>query len=354
MKTKDRVLELLEESGSAYRSGQSMAEQLFVTRASVWKAIRALEADGYEIEAVTNRGYRLKRTVGLPDSHAIRAKLEQLAGNLTSGRAGNGAEKGREAGASGEFIRHILVYESVESTNDAAVAFATEHPGESAVIIAGAQTKGRGRRGKQFFSPDGTGLYVSFLVYPELEMQAATRLTCLMAVSVCEAIRDVTGIETKIKWVNDIFLNGKKIAGILSEGTASIEDQTLARAVIGVGINLYEPLEGFPEELRKIAGALMDGPWDAGLRDDLAAALILRFGEKLRNPYDMAYVEAYRARSFLIGHYVTIDRHETGASRRNARYAYVVDVEDDCRLRVRYDDGREECLSGGEVSTARY
>ena len=175
----------------------------------------------------------------------------------------------------------------------------------------------------------------------------------MMAEAVCRAIKDVTGKETCIKWVNDIFYDGKKIAGILTEGETSIEDGTLAYVVIGVGINLYMPYEGFPEDIKNTAGALLNTGFDAAKRNSLYAAIINRFYE-LYNAHDAdVFVEDYKRRSFLIGKYVKIMQH-SARSRRGRDYAEVIGIDDECRLLVKYEDGTTEALMSGEVSVVRY
>lgn len=330
MSTKERVLDILNKSGSKFVSGQEMADELFVTRAAIWKAIKALEKDGHRLEAVTNRGYRLAERIKLLSKDSILQGLNT------------------------ENYGSLLVYDSVGSTNDMAKEFATKKYGENAVVIASCQTRGRGRRGRSFFSPDNTGIYMSFLIYPDKKTDLVTGLTCKMAVALCRAIKDITGIETLIKWVNDIYYRDKKIAGILTEGITSIEDGELEYIVVGVGLNLYEPYDGFPAELANKAGALLDENTDSEIANRICAALINRFYELIDNSLDTSYIDEYRDRSMLIDKYVKIMNYGKEDTSSHNDYAYVLGIDDDCHLMVRYDDGKECALSTGEVSVVRY
>ena len=327
MKTKDEILNILKENGAAFISGEDIAKKLFVTRAAVWKGIKALEKDGHEIEAVTNRGYRLKEK---QESIAADKIVERLA-ELT------------------ETAPKLFIYDEVGSTNDEALAYAKEHPCEEAVFIAGRQTNGRGRRGREFYSPKDTGLYMSFLIYPKADFSEAALYTCMTAVALCKSIKAALGINTQIKWVNDIFLGDKKVSGILTEGIASVEDMSLSHVVIGAGVNVYDPYEGFPGKLKDIAGHLLnDRQTDA--REKLCATFIAELLSYIKGDHP-DFVQEYRVLSMLIGKYVRVETFKENAK---AKYALVTGIDDNCGLMVRYDDGHEETLSSGEVSVKKY
>lgn len=336
MTTKEQVLALLKQNASGYLSGQQIANQLYLTRAAVWKAIKALQSEGYEIAAVTNRGYCLKENTSLPDAEEIRRLLK------------------RKWAARRE-VPEIIVYETVGSTNDCAREFAEQEISRcEKIVIAGTQTSGRGRRGRSFYSPGQTGMYMSFLLYPDMEFARATRLTCMMAEAICRAVEEETGIETQIKWVNDIFYKERKVAGILTEGRTSMEDGSLMYVIIGAGVNLYQPAEGFPEELKGIAGSLLSERPDAGFMNRLYAAVIDHFFRLYDDPDANAFVEGYRRRSMLIGHYVKIMGYAGSEKLPGSDYALVTGIDSDCRLQIRYDDGRTDALSSGEVSVVKY
>ena len=326
MTTKESILQILEKNGAVFTSGEEMAEELFVTRAAVWKGIRALKKEGYPIEAVTNRGYRLVKNAPLLTASDIKKYL-------TTDR---------------DF--DLFVYEEVGSTNDLALEYAKTNPGREALFIAARQTNGRGRRGRNFFSPKDTGLYMSFLIYPHVSFEEASLYTSLTSVALSEAIETSMGIKTGIKWVNDIFYNDRKVAGILTEGIASMEDHSLSHVVIGAGINVYDPYEGFPGEIKDIAGFLLESPTEKNERARLAASFADRLFERLSMPAG-SFVDEYVNRSILIGKYVRV---ENFVKDQKQKYAKVLGIDRECRLLVEYDDGKKEALSSGEVSVKRY
>lgn len=348
MTTKEQVLLLLQKSGSTYISGQEMADSLFVTRASIWKAIKSLEKEGYDIEAITNKGYRLRIRNILPSE----ALLQNLIAEYSN--------------ADGLTIPSIPVklFESVESTNDTARDFATQNPDSECIFIADTQTKGRGRRGRDFFSPSGTGLYMSFLLYPNTDITEAMKYTCMMAECVYQAILSVTNIETAIKWVNDIYYNDKKIAGILTEGISSIEDGSLQYVIIGVGINLFNPYEDFPSDIKKVAGSLISSSEESllestglgyqELRNRLYAAIVYEFMKHYRYPSEYPFLAGYQNHSMLTGKYVKIVSYSKNPIPANRKYALVTGIDDDCRLNIQYEDGTSDSLFSGEVSVVKY
>ncbi len=335
MSTKQQVLELLKNSGNEFLSGQQIAEEIFVTRAAVWKAIKALEKDGYDIDAVTNKGYRLKADIQKMSGEAIKLYLEQertSANNLD-----------------------IIYFENIDSTNDYAKEYSNKNFGREVVVIAESQNKGKGRRGRDFYSPKGTGIYMSLLLYPDASPAKATLYTCMMADCVCEAIKEVTDIDTSIKWVNDVYLEDKKIAGILTEGMTSLEDGKLSYMVIGVGVNVYAPVDGFPDEIAKTAGALISNTNSEAfdIRNKLCASIISHFYEKYKAG-DMSFVEGYKSKSMLTGKYVKLLTPGHDEKKTSKGYALVTGIDDECHLLVKYDDGTTDTLSCGEVSVVKY
>ena len=325
--TKDNVLKLLSEHNSNFVSGQEIADTLYITRAGIWKAVNALRKDGYNIEAVTNKGYRLRLEKDILSLEGVQRNLDK-----------DGIE-----------IK-VNVYDEVASTNDLAKEYAVSHS-DDIVMIANYQTKGRGRRGRSFFSPKGCGLYISFLLHPNTDIEKATQATCMAAVAVCKAIEKLTGKDVKIKWVNDIFLDGKKICGILTEGATSLEDGSLSYMVIGIGINLYIPKDGFPDEIKNIAGVLFpEGELEEDMKNRLSAGIIRELTNLLGSGDINDYLEDYRSRSMLIGNYVKILNGGTVSG----GYGKVEGIDDECHLIVRRDNGEVEALSSGEVSVVRY
>lgn len=236
-----------------------------------------------------------------------------------------------------DFYR-ITTVDETDSTNRQVREWAARGEGEGAVLIARAQTAGRGRMGRSFYSPAGTGLYLSVLLRPGLAAADASLLTTAAAVAGCRAIEAVTAKRPAIKWVNDLLLNGKKIAGILAEGVWG------AYAVLGVGVNLCTPAGGFPPELEPIAGALYgEGP----VREDERSGLAARFLEEFYTLYtrlpDTAFLKEYRARCITLGSRVLVPA--------NAPYEAVAeDIDDAGALILRLDSGETRRLLAGEVS----
>lgn len=241
----------------------------------------------------------------------------------------------------------ITVVDEIPSTNTALCSLAREGAPHGTVLIAASQSAGRGRRGRSFFSPDGTGLYISVLLRPMIAAERAVRITTAAAVAAADAIADTVGAEAQIKWVNDLFLEGKKVAGILTESALGT-DGNLAYAVLGIGINVAPPAGGFPAEIADIAGAILPVPIEDG-RARLAASFLTHFFRRYEEIADdvPAYMEEYRRRCFVIGQRVEVIRGEE-------RYcATALCVDDDAGLVVRRDDGTKETLSSGEISVRR-
>ncbi len=317
MTTKERLLALLEANKGTYFSGQELGEKLNLSRAAVWKAIGLLRQAGYPIHAATNRGYCLSEETDILSVPGVEKYLD-----------------------SPETFT-LEVVPSTVSTNALARQRAQEGAPEGYVVISNAQTGGRGRYGRTFYSPEGTGIYLSLLLRPRpVSVQQNLPLTAVAAVALCRAIESVGGAAAQIKWVNDIFLNGKKVCGILTEGAYDMESGTLETAIVGVGINLYLPEGGFPGELASIAGAIFDAPVNDG-KNRLAAAFLEHFWNCYTGRSE--YLEEYRERSLVLGKMVTVSQGGT------EQQALALGIDDACHLLVRYEDGRTQALSSGEV-----
>ena len=224
------------------------------------------------------------------------------------------------------------------STNEDMKLKARQGTGEISVLIAEKQTKGKGSKGRSFFSPEGTGCYMSFLLRPEIRPEECILLTTIAAVAAAQAIETVTGRKADIKWVNDIYMDGKKVAGILTEG-AFISKDKIDFAVVGIGINLALPEGGFPEEIKDIAGALGSD----GIKNELIAQVINRFVYYYRRLPDSSYISQYRQRLFFLGREITVVQGEDSYT------AVATDIDGMCRLKVRTPEG-EKLLGAGEIS----
>ncbi|MBR0160280.1 MAG: biotin--[Oscillospiraceae bacterium] len=318
--TKDKVLQLLREHEDSYISGAELGRCLSLSRTAVWKAIVQLKAEGYLIESITKRGYRLSSRGDVLNAESVR-----------------------------KYLRHTEltpeIYRTITSTNTVLKARAAEGAPEGLVLIAGEQTAGRGRLGRSFYSPDSSGLYMSLLLRPKIPAQEATRITASAAVAVAETIEELSGNPTRIKWVNDVMMEGKKVCGILTEASFDCESGQLAYVIVGIGINVAVPAGGFPEELGQIAGAAFDGVSVPELRAKLAAGVLDRLMDLAVDLSDPACFEAYHARSLVLGRAVNLL-----VPGRDPEPAEVLALNRDYSLRVRMPDGSERNVSSGEVS----
>ena len=234
--------------------------------------------------------------------------------------------------------------EEVTSTNTLLRQQAEEGVPEGTVLIAARQTAGRGRRDRSFYSPADTGLYLSILLRPKLAPQEALYLTTCAAAAVALALEETPGVHAKIKWVNDVFLHGKKVCGILTEGAIDPDTGGLKYAILGIGVNLFPPEGGFPADLPE-AGAVYDhSPDPTETRRRVAGRILDHFFRWYPEIQNRPFFEAYRNRSLVLGQPITI--LQGGQSRPAA----ALDLEPDFSLRVRERDGRVSILSSGEVS----
>lgn len=319
MTVKTQVLAHLESNRGTFTSGASIARALGVSRNSVWKAIRALESEGYVIEGVTNKGYRLAEDCDVLSAASIQKHLSNSCIEL-------------------EF------HKSIDSTNNRAKALATQGCPSGTLVVADEQTAGRGRQGRPFYSPAGTGVYFSLVIRPEFSANDMSYITSFAATCCVQAMEELFDANVQIKWVNDIFVNGHKCCGILTEAAVLPETGGVDYVVVGIGINVTEPAEGFPPEFAQVARALQSSGTKQG---DQRARLVARIAELFMEGCELIpqrpHLEAYRRHSLLDGQSVTVY-----AGREEFR-ATVLGVNDDFTLQVCLEDGTQRALSHGEV-----
>ena len=253
MRTIDKVLQLLENNKEKYISGEDMAKTHGISRNAIWKAIKELRSKGYLIDAVSNRGYRLLKSSDIISGSGVISHLDPSLHSL--------CEK-------------IYVYDSTGSTNDMAKEFAMKGANHGTVVIASSQSGGRGRKDHTFFSPEG-GLYMSIILRPEsLHFTESKRITSMVGTAVCDAIKELTGKTPEIKGINDLYLDGKKICGILIEAGSEFDSGVLQWIVAGIGINFESDINDFPPEIKEKAASLF-APGKAGCtRNALAGKII--------------------------------------------------------------------------------
>ena len=237
---------------------------------------------------------------------------------------------------------NITVFDELDSTNNYLKKIGSEGEKENGLVIALSQTGGRGRMGRSFYSPNGTGIYFSLLLYPEFSAEKSLFLTVMAAVSVAEAVMKYNKNDVKIKWVNDIYIDGKKVCGILTEGAIN-SDKMLDYAVVGIGINVIAPENGFPEDIKNIANAIFPGKTEDNIKEKIVADIVNRFFS-MYNGIDTDFVKRYKEYSYLKGKEINIISGEA------TRPATVIDITDDCHLLVKNEKGEIEEISSGDVS----
>ncbi len=326
MRVQEKVLQLLMAEQGNYLSGERIASRLSVSRNAVWKAIQQLKKEGYVIEASTNRGYALS---AIPDPISLEAIHTQLRGQAA---------------------RCQIRYEKiVSSTNTVCKKLAEQGYPEGTVVLAEEQTAGKGRLGRSFYSPAQSGLYISVLLRPAFSAERALLITTAAAVAGARAIQAVTGKNAEIKWVNDLFYQEKKICGILTEASVDLENRGLAYAILGAGFNLRPPSNGFPEDIRDVAGALyaQTEPAPPLLRSHVTAEFLNEFFMFYQDLETKRFMEEYRQRSFLTGRPVTI------CYGQQCENGVVLGIDDDARLVIRLKNNTTRTYSAGEIQLRR-
>lgn len=321
--SREKVLSLLLEQGDSYVSGEAMSQTLGISRAAVWKAIEALRQEGYVVQSAPKRGYRLEQS---PD----RVREGELTGPLAGCYVG----------------RRLLCLDTVDSTNTEAKRQALAGAEEGLVVISEEQTGGRGRLGRTFQSPKGVGLYLTALLRPKLRPEEVVDFTAWVAVAVCDGIEAACGVRPRIKWTNDIILNGKKLCGILTEMGLESESNALEYLIPGIGINVNHRPEDFGEEIRSMATSLAQELGHPVRRSQVAVCLVQALDRMYRSfPENKeAYLAKYRADCITPGNQVQLI---TPVSREEA---LALEIDDQFRLVVEYPGGRRAALSAGEVS----
>ena len=314
LQTKDALFECLA-AQDGFISGELLAERLGVSRSAVWKAVNALRASGFAIDSTPNRGYRLRAEDDRLSAAGVRAALGEACAGL-----------------------RVRVYETLDSTNQEAKRLLAAGEPCPMLLLTEEQTAGRGRRGRGFYSPAGEGLYMTLALQPRAALSQATLLTAAAAVAVAQAVEALTALACQIKWVNDVYLDGKKLCGILTEASGSFEADALSSVCAGIGVNVRT--RDFPEEFAGRACSL----WPRAVsRNRLAAEIAVRLLNFAADLGARDFLEEYRRRSLVLGKAVAFTRD--GGERR----ALAVGIGENGELIVRYDDGREEALNAGEV-----
>lgn len=313
MSLKELVLTELEASRDQYLSGQELADRFGVSRCAVWKAVNTLRESGYDVDSNTRRGYRLAPGCDRLSVDSIRAALTDKS-------------------------MPVYVLQSVDSTNSEAKRILSQPAAKRFLVVAEEQTAGRGRLGRGFYSPKGAGLYMTLVMSPDAAADDVVGMTSFAAVCTVEAIRELTGKSPQIKWVNDLYLDGKKITGILTEAVSDVETGMVSHVLIGIGVDL-RPCDSLPDELNAVVGNL---DCHTGIRNPLAAGIanrLLTFGQGMTEA-----MNRYRECSMVLGKDVLYLKNGREGHGR------AVDINDRGALVVQKDDGTFELLQSGEIS----
>lgn len=314
MNTKQSVLLVLNENAGRAVSGQELAQRLGVSRNSVWKAVTALKKEGYNILSQTNQGYTLVNSIEVFDSNTINSYLSSS--------------------------YPIYIYDSISSSNVTAKELAQKGADEGTTVVALSQSNGKGRMGRSFLSESKNGLYMSTILRPQIPAHKCVNITVLGAVAVCEAIEELTSIPCQIKWVNDIYINDKKVCGILTEASINFECASLEYAVIGIGVNICEPEGGFPQEISHIATSIFKEKAPQNFKARLCAKILERLFYHYNKIEEKEYIDIYRKKSLIIGKSVSVHVGD------KVIYGTAIDIDNDACLVVKTNNGIEKFNSG--------
>ncbi len=238
----------------------------------------------------------------------------------------------------------LIHLNSCDSTNTHLKELAEKGAPQKTVVIADCQTAGRGRLGKSFFSPEGCGLYMSILLRPELKPENALEITTAAAVAMARVTERYANAKVGIKWVNDIYVDMKKVCGILTESSIDVEQNKLKYAVLGIGFNLFTHKDGFPEEIADIACSLFQSPPDSTKKTEICAEIIDEFFSVYTDIGKRVIINEYRKYSIITGREVEI------IATNKAVTARVLGINDDYSLEVITEDGKRSTVNSGEVS----
>ena len=318
MSVKNEVLHILESNRGSNISGQELADTLMVSRTAIWKAINSLKDEGYMI-AAANKGYSLSTSSDVLSSEGIRLYLNEEFSNIP-----------------------IVVYKTIASTNSEAKLLAVQNAAHGTTVISEEQTKGRGRFGRDFFSPSDSGIYM-IILKPKLNIENSVLVTTAAAVAVCHAIDKYSHDVPMIKWVNDIFIGDRKVCGILTEAVTNFESGMTDSVIVGIGINVKTKKEDFPLELRNTAGSVFDND-NNFIRNQLSAEIINNVLKISRNLEEKSFMETYKQRSMILGEHILYKKDNIWHE------GYALDIDDCGGLIVYTSEGQKIILNSGEVS----
>lgn len=313
MNVKTEVLHYLMDHPNVYVSGVMLSEKFGCSRMAVCKAVNSLQEEGYSIDASKRLGYKLNPGFDVLSKLSVEKEL---------------AKTGVQ----------VFCYKDIESTNRKAKELIVQGAETPFVVVAATQNSGRGRLGRTFESPEG-GMYFSLVLSGE-DIANPDLVTTSASLAVSRAMERITGIKTDIKWVNDLYLNGKKVTGILTEGNVNMEEGGLLEVVIGVGVNLKTKEEAFPEELRsKVTSFYPNGVCQVSRAEAIAECV-----KEILKVQNEDFIQEYRDKCFLIGKRILVIKGDM------SRDALALGIDDFGHLVVQYDDDTITTISSGEVT----
>lgn len=321
MSIKSDILSILEQHRTEPISGENIANQLNISRAYVWKMIKKLKEEGYQIEATPNLGYILAQGSDVISKEGILPHL---------------SKRYQE--------NPIFVYKSIDSTNTEAKKMAVDGAVHGTVLIAEEQTAGRGRRGRSFYSTNGLGIYISFVLKPDLTLQDSVLITTAASVAVSRAIEKVTGLQTQIKWVNDLFYQKQKVCGILTEAVTDCDTGCIDSLILGIGINFCLNQDSIPDELKAIVGSLYQTQPEAVTRNQLCGALINEVLDLCDHLAEREFFQEYKEKSLVLGNRILV------IGKDDPIPAMAIDIDATGGLIVQYDSGEIVTLNSGEIT----
>lgn len=324
MTVKNEILHILENSKGTSISGQDLADRLSVSRTTIWKAINILKKEGYIINATSNKGYSLSPSSDVLSPEIIREFLLCEYSNIP-----------------------IHVYKSLTSTNTEAKMAILKNATNGTVILSDEQTNGRGRLGRNFFSPPKSGIYMSIILKPKLNISNSVLITTAVAVAVCLCIDDFSDRKAQIKWVNDIYIDNKKVCGILTEAVTDFESGNVESVIIGIGLNVKTKENSFPDELKNIAGSIQHSEEIFISRNKLAAEIINKVLTICETLEDRNFLEIYKERSIILGQNISYKKNEKWVE------GYARDIDEYGGLVVELNSGQRVVLNSGEITVRK-
>lgn len=313
MALKNDILAYFSNHSGEYISGEELAKKFDKSRAAVWKAIKTLQMEGYNIDAVTNRGYCFDDSNDVLNQQEIEKHLD--------------------------FDCKVLFYKSIDSTNTQAKRLINEGENSVMLLVGEEQTAGRGRQGKNFYSPAKTGVYMSLVLHPMTQLQNAVTATTAASVAVCKAVEKLSNKKPQIKWVNDIYIDDKKICGILTEAVTDFETQTVTSVIVGIGTNINTV--NFPSDIENASSI-----GEKINRAKLVGAIANELNRIALEPYE-SFIDYYKNHSLIIGKDIVFIQNGVSTN------AKAVDITNNGGLVVELEDGTKTTLSSGEITVRK-